>query len=103
MNMTQFKGGLFSTYDGDAAPSRRPLRYVVAIAAVLTCVGGLGIRLAAVQLDSSSSRGLGVVLADGNRVVEIPVAAPRGLIFDRAGRVVAKNVATYAEIGRAHV
>ncbi len=96
MNMNQFKGGLFSSIESDATPSRRPLRYAVAIAAVLLCVSGLGVRLAAVQLDNSGARGAGVLLADGNRVVEIPVTPPRGLIFDRAGRVVAKNVATYA-------
>ena len=94
--MSQFKGGLFNTFDGDAAPSRRPLRYIVAIAAILVFVGGLGIRLAAVQLNNADYRSNGVVLADGNRVVEIPVTPPRGLIFDRAGRVLAKNVATYA-------
>ncbi|RLT29453.1 MAG: hypothetical protein DWI51_01865, partial [Chloroflexi bacterium] len=80
--MNQFKGGLFSSIESDATPSRRPLRYAVAIAAVLFCVSGLGVRLAAVQLDNSGARGAGVLLADGNRVVEIPVTPPRGLIFD---------------------
>ena len=94
--MTQFKGGLFSSIDGDATPSRRPLRFAVAVGAILFCVTGLSLRLAAVQLDNTRAHGGGVLLADGNRVVEIPVAPPRGLIFDRAGRVVAKNVATYA-------
>lgn len=96
MTISQFNGGLFSSVESEAAPSRRPLRYAVTAVIIAVCVAGLGLRMAAVQIGGASGDRNIVVLANGNRVVEIPVAPTRGLILDRAGRVVAKNVATYA-------
>jgi penicillin-binding protein 2 len=45
--------------------------------------------------DGAATRSI-TTLSDGNRIIEEIIAPPRGLILDRAGRVLAENIATYA-------
>jgi penicillin-binding protein 2 len=45
--------------------------------------------------DGATTRSI-TTLSDGNRIIEEIIAPPRGLILDRAGRVLAENIATYA-------
>ena len=76
---------------------RRPLRYVSAVVLTALIGGLLSVRLVAVQAsgDGAATRSI-TTLSDGHRIVEQIIAPPRGLILDRAGRVLAENIATYA-------
>ncbi|MEY4388308.1 MAG: hypothetical protein RLZZ432_27 [Chloroflexota bacterium] len=83
--------------DRTTALLRRPPRFVATALAALLVFGGLGVRLVALQLgDGGSGGGRVGMLPNGHRIVEQQIAPSRGLIVDRAGRVVAKNVATYS-------
>ena len=75
---------------------RRPLRFFAAALVVLVTFGGLGGRLMLVQLGASGTTGTSGVVARGHRVVEEIITPARGLVFDRSGRVLAKNIAVYA-------
>ncbi|MFM7781495.1 MAG: penicillin-binding transpeptidase domain-containing protein, partial [Candidatus Limnocylindrus sp.] len=76
---------------------RRPLRYLSAVLLTALIGGLLSVRLVAVQAsdDGAKTRSIST-LSDGNRIIEEIIAPPRGLILDRAGRVLAENIATYA-------
>ena len=76
---------------------RRPLRYISAVVLTALIGGLLSVRLVTVQAsgDGATTRSI-TTLSDGNRIIEEIIAPPRGLILDRAGRVLAENIATYA-------
>jgi penicillin-binding protein 2 len=75
---------------------RRPLRFFVAALALLFTFGGLGGRLILIQFGASSAAGITGALPQGHRIVEESITPARGLVFDRSGQVLAKNVAIYA-------
>jgi penicillin-binding protein 2 len=89
-------------YPGGGGPSepevrrRRPLRFFAAALVVLLTFGGLGGRLLLIQLGATNSSGVTTAVARGNRIVEELITPARGLVLDRAGRVLAKNIAVYA-------
>jgi penicillin-binding protein 2 len=69
------------------------VRFVVFGIVIAVAATGLGARLFYLQVARGGYyRGL----AQDNRVVLQPVPAPRGLVMDRAGRVVVKNVPAFA-------
>jgi len=77
-------------------PARQPRlwpRFVVFALIIALVVTALGLRLFTLQIVSG---GYYAGLARENRVRLQPVRAPRGLIFDRAGRQLVNNVATFA-------
>lgn len=64
-----------------------------AVRAVLTLViAGLGLAFFRVQVLRSSQYAL---QADGNRMREVPLVAPRGIIYDRNGEIIAENLPGY--------
>lgn len=64
-----------------------------AVRAVLTLViAGLGLAFFRVQVLRSSQYAL---QADGNRMREVPLVAPRGIIYDRKGEIIAENLPGY--------
>ena len=75
---------------------RRPLRFVAAALLVLLIFGGLGGRMILVQAGSAASTNDSGVIARGHRIIEELITPARGLVFDRSGRVLAKNIAVYA-------
>jgi penicillin-binding protein 2 len=89
-------------YPGGGGPSerevrrRRPLRFFTAALVVLLTFGGLGGRLLLIQLGATASSGATSVVARGHRIVEEIITPARGLVMDRSGRVLAKNIAVYA-------
>ena len=89
-------------YPGGGGPSerdvrrRRPLRFFTAALVVLLTFGGLGGRLLLIQLGANASSGTTSVVARGHRIVEEIITPARGLVLDRGGRVLAKNIAVYA-------
>jgi len=89
-------------YPGGGGPSaqeqrrRRPLRFLTAALALLFTFGGLGGRLILVQADGTAQQDTPVRLAGGHRVVEERITPARGLVYDRSGVVLAKNIAVYA-------
>jgi penicillin-binding protein 2 len=68
------------------------LRFAVFGLIVVLVVGGLTVRLLYLQV---AQGGYYSGLTDGGTVVLQPIRATRGLIYDRAGRLVATNVASY--------
>ena len=75
---------------------RRTWRFVTAGIATVLIFGGLGIRLTAIQIDGGGgSRDTGALPA-GHRIVERSIAPDRGVVLDRKGRLLAKNIATYS-------
>ena len=70
--------------------NRRPLLVFAALATALMVI--LGLRLFALQVLSGNQN---LALADGNRIRERVARAPRGLIYDRNGVVLAQNQASY--------
>ena len=89
-------------YPGGGGPTdrevrrRRPLRFFAAALVVLLTFGGLGGRLMLIQLGATTSSGTTTAVARGNRIVEELITPARGLVYDRSGQVLAKNVAVYA-------
>jgi len=75
---------------------RRPLRFFTAALVLLITFGGLGSRLMLVQFGASASSGTTSTVARGHRIVEELITPARGLVLDRSGRVLAKNIAVYA-------
>jgi penicillin-binding protein 2 len=72
---------------------RRPIRFIAfAIAAVMVFVL-LTARLAFLQISKGQTF---AAKAEAQRTVEEPIPAPRGLIYDRTGRLLVANVATWA-------
>lgn len=76
-----------------AAPARRFSRFLVFGLVVVLGMGTLTARLFYLQISNGSQFSS---LADRQRTVEEPIPAPRGLIHDRAGRLLVTNVPTYA-------
>jgi penicillin-binding protein 2 len=89
-------------YPGGGGPSdrearrRRPLRFFAAVLVVVLTFGGLGGRLMLLQLGATGTSNTTSTVARGNRIVEELITPARGLVYDRSGRVLAKNVAVYA-------
>lgn len=75
---------------------RRPLRFFAAALIILLTFGGLGGRLLLIQVGATASSGPATAVARGHRIVEELITPARGLVVDRAGRVLAKNTAVYA-------
>ncbi|MEO6349696.1 MAG: penicillin-binding protein 2 [Candidatus Limnocylindrales bacterium] len=74
-------------------PQRRPMRFVAFGLAALIGVSALTVRLAYMQLVNG---GQYVAGPDANRVVQEAVPSTRGLIYDRAGRLLVTNVPSFA-------
>jgi penicillin-binding protein 2 len=75
---------------------RRPLRFIAAALVVLLTLGGLGGRLLLIQLGATTASSTTTAVARGHRIVEEIITPARGLVLDRGGRVLAKNIAVYA-------
>lgn len=76
------------THARDDAPQQRVRRILVLIGLIVVALGVLFARLAYVQLSQGAYFER---LADLNQLRTIPVAAPRGVLFDRRGVVIARN------------
>ena len=72
---------------------RRPLRFVAFGIVTILVFGLLTTRLAYLQVTNGQAL---AAKAETNRAVEVAVPAPRGLIYDRQGRLLVSNVATWA-------
>ena len=72
---------------------RRPLRFVAFGIAAILVFGLLTTRLAYLQVTNGQAL---AAKAETNRAVEVAIPAPRGLIYDRKGRLLVSNVATWA-------
>jgi penicillin-binding protein 2 len=72
----------------DDAPRQRVHRIIALVALIALAFGVLVARLAYVQLTRGAYFGH---LADLNQLRTIPVTAPRGVLFDRRGVVIARN------------
>jgi penicillin-binding protein 2 len=79
--------------DGQPAPSRPGSRFLVFAIAAILAIGGLTTRLFYLQIVSG---GQFTALSQVNREVSQAIPSSRGLIYDRAGRVLVTNVLTYA-------
>jgi penicillin-binding protein 2 len=83
-----------TTYlDNRPQPMRRPGRFIAFGLVTLIAVGGLTARLFFIQIVDG---GRFATLSARNRTVEEAIRAPRGLIYDRAGRTLVTNVPTFA-------
>lgn len=71
---------------------RRPLRFVAFGVAMILVFSALTSRLAYLQIANGAAY---VAKAEANRTVERPLPSRRGLIYDRQGRLLVSNVATY--------
>ncbi len=78
---------------GRTAPERRFSRYVVFALAVLLGVGTLTARLFYLQITNGTQYS---AISNQQRQVLEPIPAPRGQIYDRNGRLLVKNVPTFA-------
>jgi penicillin-binding protein 2 len=76
-----------------AAPTRRVSRFVVFTLVVILGIGGLTARLFYLQVTNGREFS---ALSTQNRSVLEPIKSPRGLIYDRKGRVLVTNVPTFA-------
>jgi penicillin-binding protein 2 len=72
---------------------RRPLRFVAFGLAVVLLFGLLATRLAVLQLTNGQSYAR---QAEANRTAEEAIPATRGLIYDRTGKLLVRNVATFS-------
>jgi penicillin-binding protein 2 len=72
---------------------RRPLRFVAFGIAAILVFGLLTSRLAYLQITNGQTF---AAQADAQRTVEVAVPAPRGLIYDRKGRLLVSNVASWS-------
>ncbi|MHB8890671.1 MAG: penicillin-binding protein 2 [Candidatus Limnocylindrales bacterium] len=72
---------------------RRPLRFIAFGLVAILVFGLLTTRLAYLQLSNGPAY---AAQAEANRTAEVAVPAPRGLIYDRAGRPLVTNIATFA-------
>jgi penicillin-binding protein 2 len=78
---------------GHPAPERRFSRYVVFALAVVLSVGGLTARLFYLQITNGTEYS---AISNQQRKVLEAIPAPRGLVYDRRGRLLVKNVPTFA-------
>jgi penicillin-binding protein 2 len=82
-----------STYlDGRVEPSRRLSRFLVFGLAAIIGVSALTARLFYLQVANGTEY---ATLSVQNRTVLDPIASPRGLIYDRNGRLLVTNVPTF--------
>jgi penicillin-binding protein 2 len=72
---------------------RRPLRFVAFAAITIVVFGLLTVRLAYLQINSGPAL---AAQAEEQRTAEEAIPAPRGLIYDRKGRPLVTNVASFA-------
>ena len=72
---------------------RRPIRFVAFGLIGILVFGLLTFRLAYLQLSNGPAY---AAQAETNRTAKISVPAPRGLIYDRTGKLLVANVATFA-------
>jgi penicillin-binding protein 2 len=72
---------------------RRPIRFLAFGLITILVFGVLTTRLAYLQITNGSTL---AARAEAQRTVDEPIPAPRGLIYDRKGRLLVNNVATYA-------
>lgn len=72
---------------------RRPLRFVAFGLAMVMVFSLLTVRLGYLQITNGRAY---AARAEANRTASEAVPAPRGLIYDRAGRLLVGNVASYA-------
>lgn len=83
-----------NTYlDGRPEPVRRLSRFIVFGVIVILSVSALTARLFYLQIANGTRY---AALSTANRTVLEPIPAPRGLIYDRDGRLLVSNVPTYA-------
>jgi penicillin-binding protein 2 len=79
--------------DGRTLPQRRLARFIVFALVVILAVGTLTARLFYLQVVEGQEF---AAIAAQNRTVLEAIPAPRGLIYDRQGRLLVSNVPTYA-------
>ncbi len=72
---------------------RRPIRFLVFGIAAILVFGTLTSRLAFLQITSGQTL---AARAETQRTADEAIPAPRGLIYDRTGRLLVANVATFA-------
>ena len=77
---------------GHPAPERRFSRYLVFALAILIGVGTLTARLFYLQITNGTEYS---AISNRQRTVLEPIPAPRGLVYDRNGRLLVKNVPTF--------
>ena len=82
-----------TSVDSGPVEARRLSRFVVFALIVVVAVGALTARLFYLQV---SNGGQYATLSTRNRTVLEPIPAPRGVIYDRNGRALVSNVATFA-------
>jgi penicillin-binding protein 2 len=82
-----------SYLDGRRLPARRFSRFLVFGLIVVLAVGTLTARLFYLQITNGTEY---AAISDRQRTVDEPIPAPRGYIYDRNGRLLVKNVPTYA-------
>ena len=79
--------------DGGPVEARRLSRFLVFALIVAVAVGALTARLFYLQVSNGRQY---ATLSTRNRTVLEPIPAPRGVIYDRNGRALVSNVATFA-------
>ncbi len=79
--------------DGGPVEARRLSRFLVFALIVVVGVGALTARLFYLQVSNGRQY---ATLSTRNRTVLEPIPAPRGVIYDRNGRALVSNVATFA-------
>ena len=85
---------MVNTYvDGHVEPQRRLSRFLVFALVVVLGVGALTARLFYLQITNGTTY---AAISTAQRTVEEPLVAPRGLIYDRNGRLLVTNVPTYS-------
>ena len=83
-----------NTYlDGKRLPERRFGRFLVFGLVIVLAVGTLTARLFYLQITNGTEY---ASISNRQRTVDEPIPAPRGYIYDRNGRLLVKNVPTYA-------
>jgi penicillin-binding protein 2 len=83
-----------NTYiDGKPLSTRRFSRYLVFGLIVVFAVGTLSARLFYLQITNGTEY---AAISNRQRTVDEPIPAPRGYIYDRNGRLLVKNVPTFA-------
>jgi penicillin-binding protein 2 len=81
-----------TTPSSQVAPDRRPLRFLTFGLAAVIGLSGLTARLVYLQLDQGHQY---AALSTVNHTVDQPVPAPRGLIYDRNGKLLVTNVPSF--------
>ena len=79
--------------DGKPLSTRRFSRYLVFGLVVVLAVGTLTARLFYLQITNGTEY---AAISTRQRTVDEPIPAPRGYIYDRNGRLLVKNVPTFA-------